>query len=171
MPVLKYRDISPKIHRNVFIADNAYIIGDVHVGERSGIWYGCVIRGDVNHIRIGEEVNIQDGTVIHVSRFDGPTIIGDGVTIGHRVLLHACTLEENSFVGMAATVMDRAVLEEEAMLAAGALLTPGKVVKRHELWAGTPAKKKRDMTEEEIKYLKISRQNYVDLAAEYLGMH
>ncbi len=98
----------------------------MQIGDEVGVWFGCVIRGDVNIVRIGKRTNIQDGTVIHVTRETGPTHIGSGVTIGHSVLLHACTLEDDSFIGMHATVMDGAVVESGAMVAAGALVTPGK---------------------------------------------
>src|SRR5690606_27614238 len=123
--------------------------GDVTVGAETGIWFGCVLRGDVDRIRIGARTNIQDGTVVHVSHRDGPTVIGDEVTVGHLALLHACTLEDRSFVGMKACVMDGAVVESGAMVAAGALVTPGKRVPSGQLWAGSPARPMRDLTEAE----------------------
>jgi len=119
-------------------------------------------------LRIGNEVNIQDGSVVHVTRKTGPTIIGNGVTIGHNVLLHACTLEDDSFIGMHSTVMDMAVVESGGWLAAGALLTPGKKVPKGQIWAGNPAKYMRDLKDGEISFIPISAQNYVELGAEYL---
>jgi carbonic anhydrase/acetyltransferase-like protein (isoleucine patch superfamily) len=143
------------------------VIGDVHLGAKSNIWYGCVVRGDVNIIRIGERTNIQDGTIVHVTRKTGPTIIGSGVTIGHSVLLHACTLEDDCFVGMHSTVMDGAVVESGAWVAAGAIVTPGKRIPRGQIWAGNPARYLRDLKPEETAFIPVSAGNYVELADEY----
>jgi gamma-carbonic anhydrase len=165
--ILPYKGTYPRIAGDAFIAANAVIIGDVEIGSKASIWYGCVVRGDVNHIKIGAETNIQDGTVIHVNRKDGPTIIGIGVTVGHMALLHACTIHDYGFIGMGAKVIDHAVVESEAMVAAGALIPPGKVVKKGELWAGVPAKLFRALSEEERKYIYVSKENYIALAAEH----
>lgn len=161
--------ISPSISPKAFIAPGAAVIGDVHIGEDTGVWFGCVIRGDVNIVRIGSRTNIQDGTVIHVTRKTGPTIIGSNVTIGHSALLHACTLEDACFVGMRATIMDGAVVESGGWVAAGALVTPGKKVPKGQIWAGSPAKYLRDLTIEEQAFIGVSAQNYVDLMIEYLS--
>ena len=166
--ILPYKDKFPKIAEDVFIAPNAVIIGDVVIGSKSSIWYGVVIRGDVHHIHIGSNTNIQDGTIIHVSRYEGPTIIGNGVTIGHQALLHACSLDDNSFVGMAAQVIDQAHVERHAMVAAGSLVSPRKIVKSGQLWAGVPAKLLRELKQEEIDYIKISEMNYMKLAEEHI---
>ncbi len=165
--ILKYKDKFPKIADDVFVAQGATIIGDVEIGAGSSVWFGTVIRGDVNTIRIGENSNIQDGTVIHVTRKIGPTKIGSGITIGHSVLLHACTLEDNCFVGMHATIMDFAVIESGAMVAAGALVTPNKRVLSGQIWAGNPARFLRDMRQDEKDFIAISANNYKELAAEY----
>ncbi len=157
----------PTIADDAFIAPGAVVIGDVHIGSRSNIWFGCVIRGDVNHIRIGECTNIQDGAIVHVTRKTGPTIIGSGITIGHSVLLHACTLEDDCFIGMSATVMDDALVESGAMVAAGALVTPRKRVEAGQIWGGNPAKYLRDMKQEEKEFIPVSADNYVRLAEEY----
>jgi carbonic anhydrase/acetyltransferase-like protein (isoleucine patch superfamily) len=162
--------VSPKISDKAFIAPGAAVIGDVEIGEDSGVWFGCVIRGDVNIIRIGSRTNIQDGTVIHVTRGTGPTHIGSGVTIGHAVLLHACTLEDNCFIGMRATLMDGVVVESGAMVAAGALVTPGKRIPSGQLWAGSPAKYFRDLSPEDIAFFPVSAENYVRHAREYLAL-
>jgi carbonic anhydrase/acetyltransferase-like protein (isoleucine patch superfamily) len=162
--------ISPTISPKAYVAPGAAVIGDVQIGEDSGVWFGCVLRGDVNIIRVGSRTNIQDGTVVHVTRETGPTIIGSGVTIGHSVLLHACTLEDNCFIGMRATVMDGAVVEAGAMVAAGALVTPGKRIPTGELWAGSPAKFFRKLTPEDTAFFPVSAQNYVDLAREFLAL-
>jgi carbonic anhydrase/acetyltransferase-like protein (isoleucine patch superfamily) len=167
--ILPYQGKMPKIHPTAFIAENAVIIGDVEIGAYSNIWYNCVIRGDVNHIRIGERTNIQDGTIVHVTRVTSPTLIGSGITIGHLALLHACTLEDNCFIGMGAKVLDDAVVESHAMLAAGALLTPKKRIPSGQLWAGNPAKHMRDLTEKDLSFFPISAENYVRLGQEYLA--
>lgn len=165
--ILPFRGIMPTIHPTAFIAPGAVVIGDVHIGAYSNIWFGCVVRGDVNYIRIGERTNIQDGTVVHVTRKTGPTTIGSGITIGHSALLHACTLEDNCFIGMGAQVLDDAVVESESMVAAGALVTPKKRVLKGQLWAGNPAKYMRDLTEKDLAFFPVSAENYVQLAAEY----
>ncbi len=165
--IYPYRGIMPKIHETAFIAPSASIIGDVEIGEGTNIWYNCVLRGDVYNIKIGKNTNIQDGTVIHTtSDFQG-TYIGDGVTVGHSAILHACTVEDYGFVGMQACVMDGAVVEGMAMLAAGALLTPGKRVPRGQLWAGRPAKFMREMTDEENRYILWSAEHYRKLGQEH----
>lgn len=168
--ILPYHGIFPTIHPEAFIAPGAVVIGDVHIGKHSSVWFGCVIRGDVNTIRIGERTNIQDGTVVHVTRKTGPTVIGSGITIGHKALIHAATLMDNSFLGMGATVIDHAVLEPGSFVAAGALVPPGKRVPTGQMWAGNPAKYFRDLKPEEVEFIPISAQNYVDLALEYKGM-
>lgn len=162
--------VFPRISAQAFIAPGAAVIGDVEIGADTGVWFGCVIRGDVNSIRIGARTNIQDGTVIHVTRHTGPTTIGNGVTIGHSVLLHACTLEDNCFVGMRATIMDGVVVESGGMLAAGGLLTPGKRVPSGQLWAGSPAKYFRDLSPEDLAFFPVSAENYVKHAREYLAL-
>jgi carbonic anhydrase/acetyltransferase-like protein (isoleucine patch superfamily) len=165
--ILPFRGRWPTIHPGAFIAPGAVVIGDVEIGSESNVWFGCVIRGDVNTIRIGTRTNIQDNTVIHVTRGTGPTRIGSGITIGHHAVLHACTLEDDCFVGMGAVILDDAVVESGGMLAAGALLAPRKRVAAGELWAGNPAKLFRPMSEAERGFIPVSAQNYVDLAAEY----
>lgn len=180
--ILPYRGILPTIHPHAFVAPGAVIIGDVEIGADSSVWFGCVLRGDVNKIRIGKRTNIQDGTVIHVASGlqparmgkgepmpeDGyPTIIGDDVTVGHMALLHACTLADKSFVGMKACVMDGAAIETHAMLAAGGLLTPGKTILKGQLWAGSPAKFLRDLTKDDIAQFDLRAGQYAELGREY----
>lgn len=168
MAIFAYKDSRPDISERAFIAPSADIIGDVKIEADSGVWFNCVIRADVAFVRIGKGTNIQDGTVVHVTRNGHPTRIGDGVTVGHNATLHACTLEELCFIGMGATVMDDAVVETGAMLAAGALLAPGKRVPAGQIWAGNPAKFFRDMTEDEKKHIAVSRDNYIVHAREYI---
>lgn len=162
-----YRGIIPKIDATAFVAENAAIIGDVEIGAGTGIWYGCTLRGDVNDIKIGKRTNIQDGTVIHTSLGVQGTYIGDDVTVGHMALLHACTIGNKAFIGMQSLIMDEVVVEDEAMVAAGSMVTPRKRIPRHQLWGGRPARYMRDMTAEEIEYLQISADRYAALAQEY----
>jgi len=167
-PIYAFEGVVPRIGPRVWIAPTAAVIGDVQIGEESGIWFHCVLRGDTNFIRIGARTNIQDGTIIHVNAGREATIIGDDVTVGHSALIHACTLENRAFVAMHATVLDRAVIEEGGMLAAGALLTPGKRIGRNELWVGSPAKLWRVMDAEERAEFDLTAVEYVELAQRYL---
>lgn len=169
MPLIHpYKGKMPVIGLNVFIAENAAIIGDVVIGDGSNIWYNCTVRGDVNNIIIGERTNIQDGTVIHVSSTGQGTYIGNDVTVGHMALLHACTIEDAAFIGMQACVMDDAYIESGSMVAAGALVTRGKRVLKGQLWGGSPARFMRDLTEDEKRYIPYSAQHYLGLAKNYL---
>ncbi len=165
--ILPHHGITPTIAETAFVAPNATVIGDTEIGPDSGIWFNVVVRGDVNVIRIGARTNVQDGTVIHVTGGGDPTLIGDDVTIGHAAVLHACTLQDRAFVGMQACVMDGAVVESDAMIAAGALVTPGKRVPSGQLWAGSPARCMRDLTEAEIAGIRASADRYARFAAEY----
>lgn len=167
MPILTYKGITPTIHESAYIAPNAYIIGDVHIGADSNIWYGCTIRGDVNIIRIGAGTNIQDQTMIHVATRGHGTHIGDNVTVGHMAMLHDCTLESEAYVGMQAMVMDGAVIESRAFVAAGALVTPAKRVLKGQLWAGRPAKHLRDLNDDDYAMMDWSGPHYVRLGQEH----
>ena len=166
--ILPWKGILPKIDKGAFIAPSAAVIGDVVIGPEVGVWFGVTIRGDMNFIRIGRRVNIQDGTVVHVDSRKYPTHIGDNVTIGHGAIIHACTLQDGCFVGMQACVMDGAVVETGAMVAAGALVPPGKVVKAGQLWAGRPAKHMRDCGEQERELITRVPPEYWALAEHYL---
>ena len=167
--ILPYKGVVPQIAKDAFIAQTAVVTGNVVIGAQSGVWYGCVLRGDVHEIRVGERSNIQDGTIVHCTRGKYGCYIGSDVTIGHGAILHACTLQDGCFVGMGATVMDGAVVESGAMVAAGALVTPGKVVKKGELWGGSPAKFLRPLSEAELAFFPVSAANYVELAQDYLA--
>lgn len=174
-PVKPYLGIMPTIAEDVFIADTAAVIGDVHIGAGSSVWYNCVIRGDAgSYIRIGERVNVQDGTVIHLNgpregiSEDMPTVIGDDITIGHMALIHACTLQSRCFIGMKACVLDLAVVETGAMVAAGAVVSPGKVVKSGELWAGIPARPLRELRPDELAYWPEAVSGYQELAVNHI---
>ncbi|MBC93692.1 MAG: gamma carbonic anhydrase family protein [Rhodospirillaceae bacterium] len=174
-PLKPYLGVKPTIASNVFIADTAAVIGNVNIGADSSVWYNCVIRGDAgSSITIGERVNIQDGTVIHINgaREDGsphmPVVIGDDITIGHSALIHACTLQSECFIGMRSVVLDGAVVETGAMVAAGAVVSPGKTVKSGELWAGIPAKPLRDLRQDELDYWPESVSTYCELASNHI---
>ena len=166
-PLHRFEAKFPTIAADAFIAPTAALIGDVTVGPQSGVWFHCVLRGDTNWIRIGARSNIQDGTIIHVNAGNQPTSIGDDVTVGHACIIHACTLKNRAFVGMGATVLDDAIIEEGGMLAAGALLTPGKRIGPNELWSGSPAKLWRVMTNEDRAKFDRTAAHYVELAQRY----
>ncbi len=148
--IVPYEGTHPEIAEDAFIAPNATVIGNTKIASGANIWYGCVLRGDDGSIYVGENTNLQDGSVVHITKNAFDTYIGANIVIGHMALIHACTLEDNCFVGMHATVLDGAVVESGAMVAAGALVAPGKRVKKGELWAGNPAKKMRDLRPEEV---------------------
>jgi len=162
-----YRGETPNIHETAYIADGAHVIGDVVVGADASIWFGSVLRGDVNYIRIGARTNIQDLTAIHVNEGTSPTIVEDDVTVGHRAILHGCRVRSGSLIGMGAIVLDDAVIEEQAFVAAGAVVSPGTVVPARKLARGVPARIVRDLTEEELEHLRYSAKVYHDLKDEY----
>ncbi len=165
-----YKGIWPRIGKDVFIAPGAAIIGDVEIGDGASVWFQCVLRGDVAKITVGANTNIQDGSIVHVSRrAPGEAVIGDNVTIGHNVIIHACTLESGCFIGMGAIVMDHSVVESGAMVAAGALVTPRKRIPAGELWGGRPATLMRVLSEEEAAYNGKTIASYQQLAANHLA--
>lgn len=157
-----YSGYTPKIDPTAWVAENAVLIGDVEIAEGAGIWYGVVLRGDSGGIRIGRNSNVQDNSVMHEG-----VIVGENITIGHMALVHACKLENNSFVGMSATVMDGVVVEEGAMVAAGALVTPGKRIPKGQLWAGRPARFMRELNDADRHEMRQSAAYYVELAKKY----
>ncbi len=165
--ILPWRGVSPTIAADAFIAPGAVIVGDVVIGSGVSVWFNCVIRGDVNSIRIGARTNIQDGTVVHVSYKTHPTVIGEDVLIGHMATIHGCTLEDKAFVGMRATVMDGAVVEREGMVAAGALIAPNKRVLSRQMWTGSPARYTRDVKPEELDGFSKAVTRYVELGRGY----
>jgi carbonic anhydrase/acetyltransferase-like protein (isoleucine patch superfamily) len=165
--ILPFNNIRPRIAASAFIAPGAVIIGDVEIGERANIWFGCVLRGDITGISVGADTNIQDGTVVHVSTNKPATFIGANVTIGHMALIHACRLEDGAFVGMKSCVADGAVVESGAMVAAGAIVPPGKRIPAGELWAGNPARLLRPLREAEKRHNAELPARYVELAAMY----
>jgi carbonic anhydrase/acetyltransferase-like protein (isoleucine patch superfamily) len=169
-----FQGMAPHIDTSAFIAETAVIIGDVTIGPQSSIWYNCVVRGDVNFIRIGARSNVQDLSMLHVTHKKhaddpgAPLIIGDDVTIGHSVTLHGCTIENGAFIGMQAMVMDKAVIGTGALVGARAMVTEGTVIPPHTLWVGAPAKFKRDLTPDEVAWLQRSAGNYVKYSLQYI---
>jgi carbonic anhydrase/acetyltransferase-like protein (isoleucine patch superfamily) len=167
MALKRFRDQSPRVHPSCFIEDSAQVIGDVEVGEDSSVWFNSVVRGDVNAIRIGRRTNIQDLTMIHVTTARHTTLLGDDVTVGHRVVLHGCTVGNRVLVGMGSIVMDGVEIGDDCIIGAGSLLTPGTKVPPGSLVLGAPAKVKRPLTEEEKATLLESAKHYVHIAAEH----
>ncbi len=165
--ILAYRGHVPRVADTAFVAPGAVLVGDVEVAPDASIWFGCILRADVQRVRIGARSNLQDGTIVHVSRAGHPTLVGSDVTVGHACVLHACTLHDRAFVGMRATVLDGACVEPDAMLAAGALLAPGKTVPSGELWGGQPARLMRALRPQELDAFKQRTAHYVELAREY----
>lgn len=165
--ILPYLDKRPRVDPAAWVAPTAAIVGDVTLAAGANIWFGCTLRGDVSFITVGENSNVQDGTVVHVSTGKPGTRIGANVTVGHMALIHACVLEDGCFVGMKACISDGAVVESGAMVAAGALVTPGKRVKTGQLWAGAPARFVRELTDAERAYIAEIPLRYVAHAEEY----
>ena len=157
-----FNDYYPKIHQSVFLASGTKIIGNVEIAENSSVWYNSVIRGDVNQIKIGMQTNIQDCSMLHVTNARFPLYIGDKVTIAHNVVLHGCTINDSTLIGMGAIVLDGAIVEENSMVAAGTVVKPGFVVPSGKLVAGVPAKIIRDLTKDEIEELTNSAYRYVE---------
>ena len=162
-----FKDISPKVHETAFIADGAVVIGDVEIGEEASVWFGSVLRGDVNYIRIGARTNIQDMTMIHVNSHTDPTVLEDEITVGHSVTLHGCYVERGSLVGIGAILLDGVRVGAQSLVAAGSLLAPGTQIPPRSLVLGAPAKVKRELTDDEIAGLDRSWRNYVELKNKY----
>lgn len=165
--ILPYKGTLPTLNDGVFIAPSSVVIGDTVLGANVSVWFNVTIRGDVNTIRIGENTNIQDGTTCHVTYKKYPLSVGENVTVGHNAILHGCTIGSNCLIGMGATVMDGAIVEDDCMVAAGAVVTQGKVVKKGEVWGGFPAKKMRDMTDDDRAFIAGNAKHYVSLASDY----
>ncbi len=172
--LFSYKGIRPKLGKNVYIDNNCVLVGDISIGDDSSIWPLVAARGDVNHIVIGNKTNIQDGSVLHVTHKDPdnpkgfPLIIGNEVTIGHKVMLHGCTIGDRVLVGMGAIVLDGVIIEPDVMVGAGSLVTPGKTLQSGYLYMGSPARAARELTKEEISSLRQSAANYVETKDEYL---
>jgi carbonic anhydrase/acetyltransferase-like protein (isoleucine patch superfamily) len=169
-----YKDITPKIAASAYIDESAVVIGDVVIGDDCSIWPLCAVRGDTNTIRIGMRSNLQDGSVIHVThRYmeapqGYPVVIGDDVTIGHKVLVHGCTIEDRVLIGMGSTLMDGAVIRSEVLLGAGSLVVEGQELEGGYLWMGRPAKRRRALTDEERNWFTYVAKHYAELKNDYL---
>lgn len=174
MPIRTFNNITPQIADSCYIDNTAVIVGDIQIDQDSSIWPLVAARGDVNKIRIGERTNVQDGTVLHVTRQSKahpqgfPLIIGNDVTVGHKCMLHGCTLGDRILVGMGAIIMDGATIEDDVFVGAGCLVPPNKTLQSGYLYVGSPAKQARKLKEEELHFLKASAQNYVELKNQYL---
>ncbi|RZQ53868.1 gamma carbonic anhydrase family protein [Pseudoalteromonas phenolica] len=173
--IRSYKGIYPKLEKSVYVDESAVLVGDITIGEDSSVWPLVAARGDVNYIQIGERTNIQDGSVLHLTRKsannpDGyPLIIGDDVTVGHKVMLHGCKLGNRILVGMGAIVMDNAIVEDDVIIGGGALVPPNKKLESGYLYVGSPVKQARPLTDSELAFLKISALNYVELKDDYLA--
>jgi carbonic anhydrase/acetyltransferase-like protein (isoleucine patch superfamily) len=166
--IKSFKNIQPKIHETAFVAENAVVIGDVEIGENASVWYNCVLRGDVNFIRIGARTNIQDGTIIHVSRGEKfPTIIEDEVTVGHSATVHGCYIETGALIGIGAIVLDGARIGRNSLVAAGSLVTPQTVIPERSFVVGSPARVKRELSGEEVKDLERFWRGYIELSDIY----
>ena len=174
MSIRSFAGLQPRIAAGAYIDPDSVVIGDVEIGEESSVWPMTVIRGDIHRIRIGKRTSVQDGSVLHVTHAgpfnpDGfPLTIGDDVTIGHKVMLHGCAVGNRILIGMAATIMDGALINDEIIIAAGTLVPPGKELESGYLYMGNPARKARSLSEKELKFFAYTSQRYVDLAAAYI---
>lgn len=169
--IKSFKGKTPTIHKTAYIAENTVIIGDVEIGAESSVWFGSIIRGDVNFIRIGARTNIQDACVIHVSNKTHPTILEDEITLGHRVTLHGCYIETGCLIGIGAIVTDGARIGKNSLVGAGALVTPGTIVPPRSLVLGSPAKVKRELSDEEVKDLEKFWRNYISYSQIYKNEH
>lgn len=165
--ILPFKDKRPQIHPSVFITEGVYIIGDVEIGEGSSVWFGSVIRGDVNYIKIGKEVSIQDGTIIHVTNTLYPTIIGDRVVIGHRAVIHGCTIGSNVLIGMGSIIMDGAKIGNNCIVAGGSLITQNMEIPDYSVVMGHPAKVIKKADEKILKKIEEGVRNYRKTIEEY----
>ena len=173
-PLRSYKGITPSLGERVYVDPAASVIGAVVLGDDVSVWPGTVLRGDVNHIRVGARTSIQDGSIVHVAHAGpygpgSPCLIGEGVTIGHAAVVHACTIGDYCLIGMHASVLDGAVVHKYGFVGAGALIAPGKVVGERELWLGNPAKFVRLLSDRQIEQLHYSADHYVRLKDEYLA--
>jgi gamma-carbonic anhydrase len=167
--IRRFGTSEPRIHETAFITDDSIIIGDVEIGEASSVWFGSILRGDVNHIRVGSRTNIQDACVVHVSSRDHPTILEDEITVGHRVTLHGCHVETGCLIGIGSIILDGSLIGRNSLVGAGSLVTPGTQIPPESLVLGSPARVKRSLTPDELAYLQRSWRNYVDLGRRYLS--
>lgn len=175
MPIESYLDILPQVGERVFLHASSQVIGDVKIGDDSSVWCNTILRGDVNRIVVGRGTNMQDLTMGHVSHKTAekpegsPLIIGDYVTVGHSVVLHGCSIGNECLIGIGSIILDDAVVQDRVMVGAGSLVPPGKVLESGKLYIGRPAKAVRELTQEELEYLRYSAEHYIRLKDDYLG--
>ena len=165
--IKKFRNKSPIIPESCYVSESVDIIGDVEFGEEVNIWFGTVIRGDMNFVKIGARTNIQDNSTVHVTTDIAPTIIGSGVTIGHNAIIHGCTIEDNCLIGMGSIIMDEAIIGEGSLIVAGAVVPPNMIIPPQSLVVGLPAKIVREVNESETEEILDRAQHYIDFANEY----
>jgi carbonic anhydrase/acetyltransferase-like protein (isoleucine patch superfamily) len=162
-----YRSVLPRVHATAFIDESAQVIGDVEIGEESGVWMNAVVRGDVNSIRIGRQTNLQDGCIVHVMRGSHATYIGNQVTVGHAAVLHGCTIRDRCLIGMGAIVLNGAEIGEDSIVAAGTLITEGTKVPPRSLMMGSPGARRRELRDEEVAGILAYAQRYVGYRKDY----
>jgi carbonic anhydrase/acetyltransferase-like protein (isoleucine patch superfamily) len=165
--IIEHKGVVPQIDASVFLAPSACVIGDVQIGEKSSLWFNVIVRGDVNFIRIGRRSNIQDGSVIHVTRETHPTVVGDDVTVGHSVTLHGCTVNDGCLIGIGAIVLDGAVIGASSLVAAGSVVAPGTQIPPRSLVMGSPGRVKRELTEDECTNIHSFAERYIRYQEDY----
>ncbi|MBI5249332.1 MAG: gamma carbonic anhydrase family protein [Desulfomonile tiedjei] len=165
--IYEYKGIQPRLGKDVFLAPGAVVLGDVEIGDGSNIWFNTVIRGDVNRVRIGSKTNVQDLCMLHVTGGRFPLTLGDEVIVGHRVVLHGCTIHDRALIGIGALVLDGAVVEEGAIVAAGAVVTPGTVIPANRVAVGIPARPTREPTQEEKSFHQINLSRYLEYGRNF----
>jgi carbonic anhydrase/acetyltransferase-like protein (isoleucine patch superfamily) len=166
--VLPFENATPRVAPDAWIAPGAVVVGNVELGAGASVWYGCVLRGDVNAIRVGARSNVQDGAVLHVTRDRFETVVGDEVTIGHRAVVHGCRVGDGALIGIGAIVLDGAEVGEGALVGAGAVVTPGEIVPPRSLVLGTPARVVRMLEDDERERQRARALDYVELAQRHL---
>lgn len=167
--ICAFNNKHPNIHDSVFIAKSAQVIGQVSIGKSSSVWFNSVVRGDVNYIEIGQRTNIQDNSVLHVTKNNYPLVIGNNVTIGHRVVVHGCSIEDNTLIGIGSVLLDGSVVNSNSIVAAGSLVPPGFNIPSGVLAVGSPVKIKRDLNEQELTLIDKLSNNYVEYSLQYLS--
>jgi len=167
VPLYELRGVRPTLGRDVFVADNASVVGDVHLGDEASVWFGAVVRGDYFPIRVGARSNIQDNAVVHITAGTAATTIGDDVTVGHAAILHGCTVRDRCLVGMGSIVLDGAVIGEDSFIAAGSLVTPNTIVPPRSFVIGRPAKVARRVTDEDLSWIHDAAKLYAGYARDF----
>ena len=167
--IKEFNNHNPQIGENVYISENAVVIGNVNIGDHANIWFGSTIRGDVHFIKIGDRTNIQDNSVVHVTENQSPTTIGSGVTVGHGSIIHGCKIENDCLIGMGAIIMDDALVGEGSLIGAGSLIPPKMQIPKNSLVIGSPGKIVREVSKDERKMILERSQEYIDLASIYIN--